>query len=202
MFRSLDDNRLRRVLVAGVGSSHGDDRLGWDAVQCLQRALHRSARHGVAGEVIVEQLPAPAELLDALERHGPLRRVIVCDAIGPGAVGGERGTGPWIGRWRWPAVPVERTRSASTHGIGLVDTLRTAEVLGRLPAEVVIVGMEGRRFGQLGELSPECRSRMPTLVQVLLEECRLVTVSPHEAADGGRSAENPNGRRTCTKPPW
>jgi N-acyl-D-amino-acid deacylase len=52
------------------------------------------------------------------------------------------------------SLPAARHRS-STHALGLADVLDLARVLGQLPPQVVVFGIEGRDFG-LGEgLSPE-----------------------------------------------
>ena len=42
----------------------------------------------------------------------------------------------------------------STHGIGLAGVYRLAQAVGRAPAKVVVVGIEGSDFGQGVGLSP------------------------------------------------
>lgn len=117
------------VLVAGLGSSHGDDRAGWLVVERL--------RELGAGPDQARQAAHPADLLDWCNAA---TRLIVCDACqGPAPAGALR-------RWCWPADSLAEFGTLSTHGMPLADALALGRSLGRWPASVEIWGVVGERF--------------------------------------------------------
>ena len=120
-----DGSGRRATLVCGLGSSHGDDQLGWRVAERLAPAAGSAASIRAAG--------SPADLLDWLDG---IDRLIVCDACqnlgSPGA----------LHRWRWPDVPGELLRRLGVHDLGLADVLALADQLRRLPAETIIFGVE------------------------------------------------------------
>jgi hydrogenase maturation protease len=112
-------------VVVGIGSPHGDDQLGWVAIDRLSAGLPegviaRKARDGI-------------ELLEHLDGHD---RAILIDAAAPA---GRPGT---VRSFVWPAVELAEYAPFCTHGLGLVDALRLAETLGRLPPRVTIHTVE------------------------------------------------------------
>jgi len=120
----VTETLAKRTLIAGVGSPHGDDEIGWLVVDELRR-LEPSWN--------IVRLATPAELLDRLEG---VERLIVCDACqGSGPVGSFH-------TWRWPSAELMLLRFAGTHDLGLVAALEWARVLGRLPPEVLVWGVE------------------------------------------------------------
>jgi len=114
----------KRTLIAGLGSPHGDDEIGWLVVDELRR---------LEPGWNIARLATPAELLDRLE---DVNRLIVCDACqGSGPVGSFHA-------WRWPSPELMLAHFAGTHDLGLVAALELAQVLGRLPPEVWVWGIE------------------------------------------------------------
>lgn len=98
----------------GIGSPHGDDRLGWHVADLLSRRL------GDAAEVI--KLETPIDLLARLDAAG---RLVICDACqGSGAPG-------TICRGEWPEMDVIGNRAGGSHDLGLRQTLELAAQLGR-----------------------------------------------------------------------
>lgn len=77
--------------------------------------------------------------------------------------------------------------SFSTHGIGLGEAITLAARLGRLPAVIRVVGVEGRHFGW-GPLSPEVASAIPTIADGLIE---TVGAPAPRATSGRASATTP-----------
>lgn len=92
-------------------------------------------------DVVVRRLPGdPSRLLD-----DPLwqvaDRVVAVDAVRTGAAPGTL--------HRWSAAALLRPGASitpDTHGLGLVATLALADALGRLPADLTIIGIEGACF--------------------------------------------------------
>jgi hydrogenase maturation protease len=69
----------------------------------------------------------------------------------------------------------ESPGATSTHGISLSGVLRLARVVGRAPARVVVVGIEGQDFGKGPGLSPAVNAALAAAVckvVELIEEAR------------------------------
>ena len=80
----------------------------------------------------------PLRLMAALDG---LERAVIVVAVEGEAPGR-------IHRWVWPEVPRESMRPRlSSHGMSLFDALRLLEQSDRLPATVVVYGLEGEDFG-------------------------------------------------------
>lgn len=126
-----------RTLLAGIGSPHGDDRVGWLVAQ------HAAERLGDA--LAVRCARTPAELLDWLPG---LDALIVCDAILC-----DWTPGTWQ-TWRWPAHQIERARFSGSHDLPLASALALAEELGQLPAHVQIWAVAIDSARHLSDVSP------------------------------------------------
>ena len=97
----------------------------------------------------------PIGLVDALEGAD---EVTIVDAVFSGARPGtlhvfDVGSTP---------LPVALFGSSSTHALGLAEALEIARSLGRLPAHVRVVGIEGSRFDYGRGLSPEVEEAVET----------------------------------------
>jgi len=114
-----------KTLFVGLGSHHGDDRVGWLVVDELRVA-------GLTG-VEVRRLESPLDLLDWLEDVDCLA---ICDACQGAGVAGT-----WH-RWTWPSPELPLMPARGSHDMGLVATLQLARTLGTLPREVLIWGIE------------------------------------------------------------
>ncbi len=144
------------VLVAGVGNpDRGDDGFG-PAVIARLAAL---ALPGVATVVC----PRPLDLLD----HWPGReRVFVVDAAAPGEEPGRlRRIEPLRGA-------VASASSASTHGLGLAETIELGRSLGRLPRQLVLYVAEASSFVHGAPLSAPVAAAVEEAARRIAEECR------------------------------
>ncbi|MFO0845877.1 MAG: hydrogenase maturation protease [Gemmataceae bacterium] len=142
---------MARVLVAGLGSPHGDDQVGWVVAGQLG---------GIHAEVQALALREPVTLLDHL---GRCERLIVVDAC--------RGGGPpgLSRRLHWP-LEGRPAPLRSSHGFDVLSLLKLAESLGRLPPVVVIFAVEADSC-QPGEgLSPAVCKALPRLVAAIRRE--------------------------------
>jgi Ni,Fe-hydrogenase maturation factor len=148
------EDRLRKTLVVGLGSIHGDDSIGWVITDRLTERLGvprigRGPRHDRTGardepasvpgqHWVLRQLASPAELLDRLdpaECPDRFTDLIVIDAcVGPGKVGE-------VLRWDWPDRDWETQRTSGTHDLSLALALELADQLGRLPHRLTILGV-------------------------------------------------------------
>ena len=120
--------------VIGVGNDwRSDDGAGLEVARRL------------GGRVLSGE---PIGVVEAL--HGA-DEVTIVDAVSSGAPPGtvhefEAGTEP---------LPVDLFGSASTHALGLAEAIEIARSLGRLPARVRVLGIEGARFEYGCGLSPD-----------------------------------------------
>jgi hydrogenase maturation protease len=104
-------------------------------------------------------LALPGEPIGLVEALDGGHDVTIVDAVFSGAAPGtvhefEAGLEP---------LPVALFGSSSTHALGLAEAIEIARSLGRLPARVRVLGIEGVRFEYGRGLSPE--------VETAVEEC-------------------------------
>jgi hydrogenase maturation protease len=147
------------TLVIGVGSPNGDDGAAWAALEQLACRAEVQA----AGEAIVlESLDRPGATV--IGRWQGVRKVVLVDAVRSGA----------------PAGTLHRIAAkdllslgcaASSHGFGVAESIRLAIVLGALPEQLVILGIEaGAMAPGRAPLSPEVIRALPDLVDALVRE--------------------------------
>ena len=146
--------------IIGVGSPlAGDDAVGIVAVERLR------ARHDLpSGVDVIDGGTDGLGLIPVLERYA---RVVLIDAVPMGAPAGT------VRRFTWAEVrPRADGRALSLHQHGLTEALALAEVLGALPPELVIYGVQpaNTAFGQL--LSEPVARAVPRLLENLLREVR------------------------------
>ena len=125
------------------------DLLGrWDGatLAVVIDAIRSGASPGTIRIVELDAAPAPAE--------------------GQGAAAGrEQPGGPGAGAGSGSASEGRAPKATSSHGIGLVETLRLARAVGQAPARVVVVGIEGQDFSQGIGLSRPVRAALPAAVR-------------------------------------
>lgn len=115
------------VLVLGIGSPFGADRLGWMAVEALA-----GQGFGSRFEVDLESCDRPGVTL--LEYLRGRRHAILIDALIGGLAPGT------IRR-----LTLDELRAGSTlsnHGFGVADALALGGVLGELPEKLTVIGIE------------------------------------------------------------
>ena len=147
---------MTRVIVIGVGNAfRGDDAAG--------RAVAKRVQERVPDEleVVVCELE-PTRLIDAWRGADA---ALVVDAVSSGA---EPGT---VHRFdaTSQALPSREFRS-STHALGIGETIELARAIGKLPASVVVFGIEGETFGSGTELSSAAQQGVERAVELVLEE--------------------------------
>ena len=141
-----------RTLLVGIGSPHGDDRIGWLIADALQQDAGR--------DIDIRKAATPSDLLDWL---ADFDRLVVCDAC---ATPLDKTTDSRaVHRWQWPTREVATLRSANSHAFGLPQVLQLAEQLGTLPPVVIVFGVEGECFDAFADLSPRLAAAQDAIVQ-------------------------------------
>lgn len=140
-------------LIVGVGSPHGDDAVGWLAVERLRGKVDPSVR-----------LLALREPVDMALDLDDCRRLWILDGCSSGSPAGS------VFRLEWPDQRIRFTTSPSSHGVNIDAALRLSEALGRLPSRVVIYIVELGDSRPGAPVSAEVAAALSTLENRLLAE--------------------------------
>jgi hydrogenase maturation protease len=144
------------ALVIGCGNAdRGDDAAGLLVARRLREL-------GVEAQ---EQSGDAAGLLDIFESAPEGRRIILVDAMVTGSPPG------FIHFWDAGAARLSRdVFRCSTHALGVVVAAELARVLGKLPSQVGIYGIEGAGFEAGAPPSPEVLRAVEELAQRIARE--------------------------------
>jgi hydrogenase maturation protease len=100
-----------------------------------------------------------------MEAWAAAQQVIIIDATASGAAPGT------IHRLDAQAQPIPAEFfHYSTHDFGVAEAIEMARVLGRLPASLIIYGIEGSTFDFGAELTPAVAQAVPEVVQRIQQE--------------------------------
>ncbi|MGH3081638.1 MAG: hydrogenase maturation protease [Gaiellaceae bacterium] len=149
--------RAQLTLVLGIGNAwQGDDAAGLAAA----RRLRERAPKGVE---VRELEGEPVSIVDAFDGAD---RAFLVDAVSSGAAPGT------VHRLDVSEKPVPATLSAaSTHTLGVGEAIELARALGRLPARVVLYGIEAESIAAGDELTPAVAQAVDAVVEEVLAEC-------------------------------
>jgi hydrogenase maturation protease len=150
-----------RCVVVGVGNAfRSDDAAG------LEVASRLSGRVPAGVDVITCQ-QEPSRLLEAFKGAGAALLVDACSS------GAEPGT---LHRFdaAGAAIPARVFRS-STHAFGVGETIELARALGKLPATVIVYGVEGEEFAAGQGLSPRVEAAVARAAASVLEDLERLT---------------------------
>lgn len=148
------------ILVLGLGNTiMADDGVG-------PRLIDYLAQQG--------QLPDDVALLDGgtlgldlLPRLEGVQRLIIVDAVEIGQVPGS------LIRLSGEEVAMALDTKLSPHQMGLKDLLAVARLLGHLPDEVVLLGVQPASIEMAAELSPQVAASLPQLAAMVRQELRM-----------------------------
>lgn len=148
-------------MILGYGNDNrSDDAAGLVAVRRL-RSL---------GVDAAEFQSDAMELMEVWSGH---QEVMIIDAVVTGA---EPGT---VTIWEAHRTPVPPDRfPCSTHGLGLAEAVELARVMGRLPASLMIYGIEAVRFDRDGQVSTEVDAAINRLVLQIAGQSTFQPGSP------------------------
>ena len=143
-------------MILGVGNLlMGDEGVGIHAIQAL---AERELPTGV------ELVDGGTSTLDLLPHLHKARRVIIIDALKAGGAPGD------IYRCRPEDLVENREHPMSLHQVDFVQLMQMAERMGYQIGPAVIYGVEPAEIGWSMELSPEVATKVPKLLELVLEE--------------------------------
>lgn len=141
-------------------------------ILCVGNLLLRDEGVGihVAKELMEMELPEDVRVVDGgTEGFGLLDviwdsdKVIVVDAVRGGEPPGT------LYRFKPEEVREKRDLKLSFHDLSLLDVLKICDFAGRKP-ETVVLGIEPKSLEMGMELSPEVASKVPRLIEMVLQE--------------------------------
>jgi hydrogenase maturation protease len=121
--------------------------------------LRRKRWPGIMAAAVSEAV----RLLDHLEGCETL---LVVDACRSGAPAGT------IHRVAWPDPRLQELDNVSSHGLGVRRALELAAALGRLPPQVVLIGVEAQACSPTAQMSLPVRRALPELYRWVFAEVR------------------------------
>lgn len=145
------------VVVIGVGNpDRGDDGAGPAVARQVRAALTAG---GLAHPRDVRVLECDGEASGLMEAWDGAPTVILIDAVRSGAPPGHLHR---IDAHRQPIAAGGWGFRASTHAFGVAEAVALARALGRLPARLILYGIEGKTFDAGAGLSVEVAAAVPT----------------------------------------
>jgi hydrogenase maturation protease len=152
--------------VIGVGNRlRGDDAIGLVAAERLRTRL--VGLPITCARFLLSDGDSPA-LLAAWAGE---RRVLLLDALRAGAA---PGTVHRVEASEAPLAARLAGSGASTHGLGVAAAVELGRALGRLPASLVIYGVEPEATEHGAPLSDPCERALEPLLQAVEEELRCM----------------------------
>ena len=145
-----------RVLVVGLGNAlRRDDGCGLEVVE-------RVRARAPDDETVLAWEGEPTALFELWDRA---TEVVLVDATAPC---GSPGT---IRRFDVALRALPRQHfSLSSHAVGLGDAIETARALGRLPATLIVYGIEGADFGLGSGLTQDVERSVSVVADCLAAE--------------------------------
>lgn len=143
------------VLVAGLGSAHGDDQAGWLVIDHLQSLLSQTA--ATQCHVIARKFSTPLDLLPVFHEH---QHVLIVDAVQVPPVENPQGSlrielpSPWTRHSLASCFAHHPRPRLDTHGIGLDQVLQLAQLkLPSSPPQVTLFGIPASDFAAFAPAS-------------------------------------------------
>ena len=142
--------------MLGIGNAwQGDDAAGLVTARRMRELAP-------AGVDVRELEGEPVSLVEA---WGGAESVFIVDAVRSGAAPGT------VHRLDATHEPLPATLSAaSTHTLGVGEAIELARALGRLPARIVLYGIEAESIAAGADLTPAVARGVDEAVERLLEE--------------------------------
>ena len=166
-----------RVVVIGVGNGmRGDDAVG---LEVARRLADLNGQSGIA------VLAHEGEGVTLLELWAGAGAVVLVDSVRSGAA---PGTIVRIDACAAPVlVPLQRT---SSHATGVAQAIEFARILGRLPATVIVYGIEGAAYSLGSALSEPVRVAVVAAARAVRDEALTLVRDAAEPAIRERPIES------------
>ncbi|TDY04200.1 hydrogenase maturation protease [Thiohalophilus thiocyanatoxydans] len=157
---------MKALLIAGIGSPFGADQLGWQVVDDLQKSAAATLQH-----CTFLKLDRPgAGLIERLQGYA---RVILIDAL---QAGRPRGT-----LVRLDAEQIsEQAAGLSSHNFGVAEAVALGRVMGQLPQELVLYGLDAGEKPDMAFETGETEQLVARVVHELSERERDQIISSPE----------------------
>ena len=160
----MDIQHESKTLVLGIGNLvMSDDGVGVKVVQRIQREFRFPE--------YVEIIDGGTLGLDLLHMLEQIENLIVIDAV---ETGREPGT---CIRLAGEELPIALETKVSPHQMGLKDLLAVARLMGHLPHEMVLIGVQPGSIEMGAELTPEVETKVDVLIENVLKELKRWNIS-------------------------
>ncbi len=137
------------ILIAGIGNYYrADDGVG------------PRVADAVADITGIKNIGPISEPLDLIGKFDNAKLAILVDAM-------RSSSPPGTIKIFDMNVAEVRTQTTSTHGINLERTISLAAALGKAPEKAIVVGIEGKLFGDGDKLSPEVADAVVDAVKMI-----------------------------------
>ena len=114
--------------------------------------------------------------LDLLPRLEGIDKLLVIDALQMGAEPGS------VFRLEGEEVPRAFANKLSVHQMGLQDLLAVAELMGQLPAQLVVLGAQAESIEMGMEMTPAVAAAMEQVIDGVVQELTIWGAVPDRAA--------------------
>lgn len=168
-FAKAEPVLAKTVLIIGIGNEYrGDDAAGIRVVRLIRaRAL----------PLPVAELSDEGTALMDLWRRSNAQVVFVIDAMISGAAPG------CVRRFEAHANPLPTHFGAnSSHLFGVASAVELARVLGYLPPQVIVYGIEAKSFDYAADLSPEIEAATRMVAERIYMECQMLAEAAEQSA--------------------
>jgi hydrogenase maturation protease len=145
-----------KTLVVGMGNFLcRDEGIGVHIIQAMENM--ELPNH-------IELLDIGTSTMDLISHLEDVEKLIVIDAMEAGGIPGT------IYKCRPEDLLPKDEGPISLHEIGLLESLNMAEKMGK-KIDTVVIGIEPKVLNWGVELSEEVKSKIPTIIEVVLKEC-------------------------------
>lgn len=168
----MGNNTAPAITVLGIGNILlRDDGLGIRALEALRRDF------SFPGNVTL--IDGGTTIFHNMEIFAAAEKMIVFDAV---KLDGPPGT---VYAFNPDEYRVKLPRKATSHDVGVLNTLSIMELIGKKPPEVIIIGVQPKEYDTWSEeLTPEVAAAIPEMVRRAVEQL----AKWGSAATAGRAA--------------
>ncbi len=164
------------VLVAGLGSAHGDDQAGWITIDHLQTLL--PGRPVLLNRVVARRLSTPLDLLPLFPDH---MHILIVDAVQVSPSENSQSCErielpfPWTAQSLADSFTQSRSPRLDTHGLGLSQVLQLGQLqLQTSPPQVTLFGIPSCNFAAFAPVSPATLEHARTTAAQILAELEVL----------------------------
>lgn len=152
---------MAETLILGLGNTiMSDDGIGPLVIENVRQDIVLPP-----GVTLLDGGTLGLDLLPHLEQ---VERLIILDAV---EIGQPAGT---CVRLEGDQVPMALETKLSPHQMGMKDLLAVAQLMGQLPAEIILLGVQPQVLEMGTELSPPVAAAVPLLVTMVKDEISAV----------------------------